>query len=339
MTTKAETNSNAANSNASANTTAATISRRFENYGGAINWFPGHMTKASKAMLEQMKSVDIILEVRDARIPFSSRNEFLEREIFKSKKHRRIILFNKSDLANHNLQQRISNYFEREYGIPCMFTTTTGTSHNKNLLKVVDFAISKFGLKKRFSVIPYFFMVVGVPNVGKSSIINALRSIYKQPGGKVAKEGPLPGVTRNLSTLPLCDDPSCSLVDTPGVMMPRVQDMETGLKLALTGAVKDEVVGEETLADFLLYTLNKFKTKQYVTYFGLKEPSENIDFVLNAIAQKIGAFLPDGKVDTLKAARHFLKVYRSGELGRYTLDEIPEVTTTNSNNIPPTSSQ
>ncbi|KAG2561838.1 hypothetical protein PVAP13_8KG232800 [Panicum virgatum] len=199
--------------------------------GGAVNWFPGHMAAASRAIRDRLKLADLVIEVRDARIPLSSANEDLQ-PVLAAK--RRILALNKKDLANPNIM---------------------------NLL-----GLAELKLKEAISKEPtLLIMVVGVPNVGKSALINSIHRIatsrFPVPDkNKRAMVGPLPGVTQDIAGYKIASQPSIYVLDTPGVLVPSIPDMETGLKLALTGAVKDSVVGEERIAKYLLSLLNIRKT-------------------------------------------------------------------------------
>ncbi|KAM7500156.1 hypothetical protein LguiA_024570 [Lonicera macranthoides] len=219
--------------------------------GGAINWFPGHMAAATRAIRQRLKLADLVIEVRDARIPLSSANEDLQ-PLLSGK--RRVIALNKKDLANPNIM---------------------------HLLELVEFK-----LKERISREPTLLvMVVGVPNVGKSALINSIhqialsrfpvqsaivrqlvssndnfRFILVQQKAKRATVGPLPGVTQDIAGFKIANQPSIYVLDTPGVLVPSIPDIETGLKLALAGSVKDSVVGEERIAQYLLAVLNTRNT-------------------------------------------------------------------------------
>ncbi|PVH63398.1 hypothetical protein PAHAL_2G020400 [Panicum hallii] len=197
--------------------------------GGAVNWFPGHMAAASRAIRDRLKLADLVIEVRDARIPLSSANEDLQ-PVLAAK--RRILALNKKDLANPNIM---------------------------NLL-----GLAELKLKEAISKEPtLLIMVVGVPNVGKSALINSIHRIATSrfpvhDKNKRATVGPLPGVTQDIAGYKIASQPSIYVLDTPGVLVPSIPDMETGLKLALT--VKDSAVGEERIAKYLLSLLNIRKT-------------------------------------------------------------------------------
>ncbi|KAL6662212.1 hypothetical protein ACP70R_000071 [Stipagrostis hirtigluma subsp. patula] len=225
--------------------------------GGTINWFPGHMAAASRAIRDRLKLADLVIEVRDARIPLSSANEDLQ-TVLSAK--RRIIALNKKDLANPNIMNRWQHHFES-----CKHDCISINAHSSNsvsqLLGLVELKLKEAILKEPTLLV----MVVGVPNVGKSALINSIHRIATsrfpvQDKIKRATVGPLPGVTQDIAGYKIASQPSIYVLDTPGVLVPSIPDMETGLKLALTGAVKDSVVGEERIAKFLLSLLNIRKT-------------------------------------------------------------------------------
>ncbi|KAL6659780.1 hypothetical protein ACP70R_002609 [Stipagrostis hirtigluma subsp. patula] len=225
--------------------------------GGTINWFPGHMAAASRAIRDRLKLADLVIEVRDARIPLSSANEDLQ-TVLSAK--RRIIALNKKDLANPNIMNRWQHHFES-----CKHDCISINAHSSNsvsqLVGLVELKLKEAILKEPTLLV----MVVGVPNVGKSALINSIHRIATsrfpvQDKIKRATVGPLPGVTQDIAGYKIASQPSIYVLDTPGVLVPSIPDMETGLKLALTGAVKDSVVGEERIAKFLLSLLNIRKT-------------------------------------------------------------------------------
>ncbi|XP_077217764.1 P-loop containing nucleoside triphosphate hydrolases superfamily protein [Tasmannia lanceolata] len=225
--------------------------------GGAINWFPGHMAAATRAIRDRLKLADLVIEVRDARIPFSSANEDLQ-SVLSSK--RRVIALNKKDLANPNIMNKWIQHFSS-----CKQDCLSINAHSKSSVNKL-LAIVELKLKEVMSREPTLLvMVVGVPNVGKSALINSIHQIAStrfpvQEKIKRATVGPLPGVTQDIAGFKIAHQPSIYVLDTPGVLVPSIPDIETGLKLALTGAVKDSVVGEERLAQYFLAILNSRST-------------------------------------------------------------------------------
>eukprot|EP00249_Psilotum_nudum_P006328 c19641_g1_i1 orf=379-1533(-) len=219
---------------------------------GPINWYPGHMASANRQIRERLRVIDLVLEVRDARIPLSSGNEEFQ-ELFCRK--RRLIVLNKSDLANANLMPKWKDYFET-MDQRIAFVNAHNRESVKLMLQEVRLCL-KDAIEKRPTLL---IMVVGIPNSGKSALINAMHIIghssSSQEKLKKATVGPLPGVTVDMAGFKIGHQPSIYVLDTPGVLVPNIRDLDTGLKLALTGAVKDSVVGEERLARYLLATLN-----------------------------------------------------------------------------------
>ncbi|NXK02225.1 MTG1 GTPase, partial [Herpetotheres cachinnans] len=177
----------------------------------------------------------------------------------------------------------------------------------------------------------YSILVIGVPNVGKSSLINSLRRLHLKKG-KATAVGGEPGITKAVLTrIQVCEKPLMYLVDTPGVLPPKLGDVETGMKLALCGAIRDHLVGEDIMADYLLYTLNKWQQFGYVQRYGLAEACDNIELVLRRVAlaqgrtQKVKVLTGTGNVNVTMlnypaAAYEFLRDFRAGRLGRVTLD-------------------
>lgn len=166
-------------------------------------------------------------------------------------------------------------------------------------------------------------LVVGVPNVGKSTILNRLRAMGTPYGGHAVKVGDVPGITRALSDMvKICMDPLIYIYDTPGVLMPKIERSEVGLKLALTGAILDQVVGPHLLTDYLLYTLNNFRNEAYIREYGLDGPCTNPLFLLNKISNFRGEIDLRGSPNVNNSAGIFLRAFRSGRFGQFTLDEI-----------------
>uniref|UniRef100_A0A8C0D822 Mitochondrial GTPase 1 n=1 Tax=Balaenoptera musculus TaxID=9771 RepID=A0A8C0D822_BALMU len=273
-------------------------------------WFPGHMAKGLKKMQSSLKLVDCIIEVHDARIPLSGRNPLFQ-ETLGLKPH--LLVLNKMDLADLKEQQKIIQHLEGEGLKNVIFTNCVKDENIKQNLE-------------------YCIMVIGVPNVGKSSLINSLRRQHLRKG-KATRVGGEPGITRAvMSRIQVCEQPLMFLLDTPGVLAPRIQSVETGLKLALCGTVLDHLVGEETLADYLLYTLNRRQLLGYVQHYGLGEACDDIASVLKRVAvklrktQKVKVLTGTGDVNVVQpnypaAARDFLRAFRSGVLGPVMLDQ------------------
>uniref|UniRef100_A0A9L0SLR2 Mitochondrial GTPase 1 n=1 Tax=Equus caballus TaxID=9796 RepID=A0A9L0SLR2_HORSE len=264
-------------------------------------WFPGHMAKGLKKMQSSLKLVDCIIEVHDARISFGGRNPLFQ-ETLGLKPH--LLVLNKMDLADLKERQIVP-----------MVTELIGSSYRYH----------------RGESLEYCIMVIGVPNVGKSSLINSLRRQHLRKG-KATRVGGEPGITRAvMSRIQVCERPLMFLLDTPGVLAPRIESVETGLKLALCGTVLDHLVGEETLADYLLYTLNRHELFGYVQHYGLGEACDDIVSVLKRVAVKLGktqkvkVLTGTGDVNVIQpnypaAARDFLRTFRSGLLGPVMLD-------------------
>ncbi|KAF0488211.1 P-loop containing nucleoside triphosphate hydrolase protein [Gigaspora margarita] len=277
----------------------------------AINWFPGHMAKGLRVISERLSSVDVVVE-----IPLSSINNKFE-DIAKLKD--RIIVYNKADLADESAQMSITDAF-REYRKQRVIFTDANT--DKNVKMIIDFAANK--AIKEPEKYPYVtVMVVGMPNVGKSSLINSMRrlGIHK---GKAVKTGALPGVTRSVSatSIKVSEDPTVYLIDTPGVMIPHITDPVASLKVALTGGIRDHLSDEEIMADYLLWRLNNFGNFSYVEKFKLSHPTDSIEFLLPEISKRIGALQKYGEYDLNKSAIFFIKQFRNGKYGRYTLDDV-----------------
>ncbi|KAG9446691.1 hypothetical protein H6P81_012819 [Aristolochia fimbriata] len=225
--------------------------------GGAINWFPGHMAAATRAIRDRLKVADLVIEVRDARIPLTSVNDDLQ-DVLSSK--RRVIALNKKDLANPNIMHKWTRHFELQKQ-DCLSIYAHSRSSVQKLLALVELKLKEVISREPTLLV----MVVGVPNVGKSALINSIHQIASsrfpvQEKIKRATVGPLPGVTRDIAGFKIAHQPSIYVLDSPGVLVPSIPDIETGLKLALTGAVKDSIVGEERLAQYLLAILNTRST-------------------------------------------------------------------------------
>ncbi|KAK8649258.1 hypothetical protein V6N13_129990 [Hibiscus sabdariffa] len=238
----------------------------FNKDGGAINWFPGHMAAATRAIRSRLKLSDLVIEVRDARIPFSSANQDLQPQLSAK---RRVIALNKKDLANANVLNKWVRYFDSSNQDCLPINAHSRSSVRKfcahcpswiasfQLLDLVEFKLKEVMSREPTLLV----MVVGVPNVGKSALINSIHQIAStrfpvQEKMKRATVGPLPGVTQDIAGYKIAHQPSIYVLDTPGVLVPNIPNIETGLKLALAGSVKDSVVGEDRIVQYLLTVLN-----------------------------------------------------------------------------------
>jgi len=273
-----------------------------------INWYPGHMKKTREMIQDNLKMVDAVIEVLDARIPDSSRNPILH-EIIGDKK--RIVILNKTDLADPSETIRWSQRFTREgsrvLGMNCMI----GGGINDLMSLLLEVQKNKNEgqiLKKTLRL-----MIVGVPNVGKSSLINRLT------GRKSTQVGDRPGVTRGKQWLTIQQD--MQLLDTPGILWPKFEDPKAGLNLAFCGSIKDEVMDLPTLALELIRVLQEDYPKLLKARYKLEEVSEEALETMEQISRNRGFILPGKRIDYERTARTVLDEFRSGQIGRITLEK------------------
>ncbi len=285
-----------------------------------IQWFPGHMTKTRRRMQQDLPLIDLVAELIDARIPFSSRNPDLP-EMIGDKP--RLILLNKCDMADQEITKLWVNYYKSK-NIPALcIDSKTGSGFNKFIPKVREILSDRLkqleakGMGGRTLRV----MAVGVPNVGKSSFINRLA------GGSKAKVANRPGVTRGAQWFMI--DKGIELMDTPGVLWPKFEDKTVGERLAFTGAVKDAVVDVELLAMRLLATLRsneKYKEMLKIRYKLEDECFEFDDYdLLCEIGKKRGMKISKGEVDTERCANMLLEEFRNIKIGRISLEKPSEV--------------
>lgn len=279
-----------------------------------IQWFPGHMTKTKRQIQSSLKLVDAVAEIIDARIPISSRNPDLSKLI---QNKPRVILLNKCDMANQTATKMWIDYFEKEGITAIAVDCKSGKGLNKfapSVNKVMSEKINR--LKAKGMINPMIrIMIVGIPNVGKSSFIN---KIAKQNRAKVEDR---PGVTRGNQWYTIAKN--LEMLDTPGVLWPKFDDKIVGEHLAFTGAVKDQIIDTELLAVRLLDFLKELKPKDFIARFKFDETDiDNIDSyeLLNIIAKKRGMLISGGEVNTERAAIMLLDEFRSAKLGRITVE-------------------
>ena len=272
-----------------------------------INWYPGHMKKTRELIAANLKMVDLVCELLDARIPLSSRNPIIN-ELIVNK--RRIIVLNKSDLADPAATALWKEHFRMESDDVLVMNSVTGNGVKellKSLERIRD-SRNEGKVRKR----PLRLMIVGVPNVGKSSLINRLT------GKKGARTGNKPGVTRGKQWLNLGTD--IQLLDTPGILWPKFEDPQTGLNLAFCGSVKDETMDLADLALALIARLSEKHYKLLADRYRLKDPSDTPLETMEAIAGNRGYILSGGRIDYERTARTVLDEFRSGTLGQVTLE-------------------
>lgn len=278
-----------------------------------FQWYPGHMTKAKRMMQENIKLIDLVIELVDARIPISSRNPDID-ELGKNKA--RLILLNKSDLAEEKQNDAWVEYFKNK-GFSVIKVNSRKGGGIKSIQNVIQEACKekmerdrKRGILNR----PVRAMVVGIPNVGKSTFINSLA------GKACAKTGNKPGVTKGKQWIRL--NKNVELLDTPGILWPKFEDQIVGLRLAFIGSIKDEILNVEELAAELIQFLKKYYTGVLAEKYNIVE-SEDPYKCLADIAESRHCLLKGSELDTNKAATLLIDDFRGGRLGRITL-EFPE---------------
>lgn len=279
-----------------------------------IQWFPGHMTKTKRKIQSSLKLVDAVAEIIDARIPISSRNPDLA-QIIQSKP--RLVLLNKCDMANQTATKMWIEHFKRQGITAIAIDCKSGRGLNQfapAVNKVLAQRLEK--LKSKGMINPMLrIMIVGIPNVGKSSFINR---IAKQNRAKVEDR---PGVTRGNQWYTIAKN--LEMLDTPGVLWPKFDDKIVGEHLAFTGAVKDQILDIELLAVRLLDFLKKLKPKDFIERFKLEDADiENIESyeLLKLISKKRGMLVSGGEVNTERAAIMLLDEFRAAKLGRITVE-------------------
>lgn len=278
-----------------------------------FQWYPGHMTKAKRMMQEDIRLVDLVIELVDARIPVSSRNPDID-ELGKNKA--RLILLNKSDLADERKTDAWMEYF-KEKGYSVVKINSRQGSGIKSINGVIQEACrEKIERDRRRGILnrPVRAMVAGIPNVGKSTFINALA------GKACTKTGNKPGVTKGKQWIRL--NKNVELLDTPGILWPKFEDQSVGLRLALIGSIKDEILNTEELACELISFLETEYPGILTEKYGIEETGDRY-MDLNSAAKSRHCIVRGNELDTEKAARLMLDDFRNGRLGRITM-EIPE---------------
>lgn len=294
----------------------------------SINWYPGHMAKTKRQIIEDLKLIDIVVEILDARIPVSSQNPDIGKWI---QGKQRVVILNKSDLASEVENKKWVQYFEKNDVPAVLVDSNSGKGIGEAVRKIEEVYqeneekfVSKGRVGKSIRV-----MILGIPNVGKSSFINR---ITKKNSAQVGNK---PGVTRQKQWVRINEN--IELLDTPGVLWPKFESEEVGLKLAYTGTIKDDVLETIEIGFSLLkYLINNYKTNLLERYKLEKEKIEEILLqsedekeendkaleIMEEIGKKRGAIVSGGNVDLEKVARIILDDFRSGKLGRITLESV-----------------
>lgn len=277
-----------------------------------VQWYPGHMTKAKRQMQEDIKLIDLIIELVDARVPLSSRNPDID-ELGKNKA--RLILLNKADLADERQNDAWKEYFQKK-GFFVVKVDSRKGSGMKAIQNIIQEACKekterdrRRGIKNR----PIRAMVVGIPNVGKSTFINSFA------GKACAKTGNRPGVTKGKQWIRL--NKGVELLDTPGILWPKFEDQEVGIRLACIGSIKDDILNMDELSLRLLAYLKEHYPGALKERYGISEDGEPVK-LLESIASARGCLKKGEELDYTKGAGILFDEFRAGKLGRITLEWI-----------------
>lgn len=276
-----------------------------------IQWFPGHMAKARRQVTEKLALIDVVIELLDARLPLSSRNPMID-EIVSEKP--RLILLNKADLADEKATEEWMGYF-RGLGIRTLpIDALSGKGVNKlpELCRELASDMLAKRTEKGMQARAIRIMILGIPNVGKSSLINRLSK------RAVAQTGDRPAVTKAQQWVKMGD--TLELLDTPGILWPKFEDQMVGLRLAASGAIKDELIDFTEIALFVIAYMMHYYPERLVERFKLKALPADKVAMLEEIGKKRGCLVSGGEIDYDKAGEIFLRELRSGKLGRVTLE-------------------
>lgn len=280
-----------------------------------LNWYPGHMAKTRRLIEENLKFIDAVVEIIDARIPFSGRNPCFD-DMIKSKP--RLIVMNKSDLADPTLTDKWCNYFSlcgtKVISISC--ETNNGINKIAPALKEM-FADRIKQDTERGITRPIRIMIIGIPNVGKSTLINRISK------RAIAKTGDRPGVTRQKQWVRLKD--GLEMLDTPGILQPKFEDQEVAKRLAFTGAIKDEILETELLCyELLEYLRDNYSDELKARYKITDDISDKKGYeILEIIGRKRGLVISGGEIDMERGANIVLDEFRAAKIGRVTLEKPP----------------
>lgn len=279
-----------------------------------IQWFPGHMAKTKRLIIEHLKAVDVAAELLDARIPLASANPMME-ELLSGKP--RIVILNKADLADPGMTKAWESYYKRK-GVAAVSMSCGNGKDKKKFLRLIKEAAGPMlekwkrrGLKTRSARI----MILGIPNVGKSTLINFIS------GTAVARTANTPGHTRGKQWVRLSQ--GLDLLDTPGVLWPKFEDQVAALRLAATGAIAGDVFDADTVVPELMRVLARTAPDALHEKYGIEDAAADPQILLAQAGKRRGCILPGGAIDYARAQTMILNDFRSGKLGRITLDAVP----------------
>lgn len=279
-----------------------------------IQWFPGHMAKTKRLIIEHLKAVDVAAELLDARIPLSSANPMVE-ELLSGKP--RIVILNKADLADPEMTKAWESYYKRK-GVAAVSMSCGNGKDKKKFLRLIKEAAGPMlekwkrrGLKTRSARI----MILGIPNVGKSTLINFIS------GTAAARTANTPGHTRGKQWVRLSQ--GLDLLDTPGVLWPKFEDQVAALRLAATGAIAGDVFDADTVVPELMRVLARTAPDALREKYGVEDAAADPQILLAQAGKRRGCILPGGAIDYARVQTMILNDFRSGKLGRITLDAVP----------------
>ena len=279
-----------------------------------IQWFPGHMAKTKRLIIEHLKAVDVAAELLDARIPLASANPMVE-ELLSGKP--RIVILNKADLADPGMTKAWESYYKRK-GVAAVSMSCGNGKDKKKFLRLIKKAAGPMlekwkrrGLKTRSARI----MILGIPNVGKSTLINFIS------GTAAARTANTPGHTRGKQWVRLSQ--GLDLLDTPGVLWPKFEDQVAALRLAATGAIAGDVFDADTVVPELMRVLARTAPDALREKYGIEDAAADPQILLAQAGKRRGCILPGGAIDYARVQTMILNDFRSGKLGRITLDAVP----------------
>lgn len=278
-----------------------------------VQWYPGHMTKAKRMMQENIKLIDLVIELVDARAPLSSKNPDID-ELGKNKF--RLILLNKADLSSEKGNALWTKYFEEKGYFVVKINSRSGAGMKQISATIMEACREKIERDRKRGILnrPIRAMVVGIPNVGKSTFINSFA------GKAAAKTGNKPGVTKGAQWIRL--NKQVELLDTPGILWPKFEDQSVGVKLAMLGSINDEILNLEELSLELIRLLSEHFPDAVPERYGIEKQEDPLK-VLEEIARVRACLLKGSELDLLKAANILMDDFRSGRLGKITLEFPP----------------